>query len=75
MQSDLKLYFRLLPLSFLSLTMYRHSDGDVVVVSVHLQGKFMEYKNKRRKWTEMCKVWGSQTDAQKVSKSFGIDAV
>ena len=47
--------------------MYRHNDREMVVVSVHLQGKLWNTRIREGNGQEMCKVWGSQTSAQKVS--------
>jgi len=66
-QSDFKLYFRLPPLSFLFHTMYRHSSGENVVVSVHLQAELWSTKIREGTGQEICKFSGSDTSAQKVS--------
>jgi hypothetical protein len=67
MQRDFKLYFRLLPLSFLFHTMYRHSNREMVVVGVHLQEELWKTRIREGNGQEMCKIWGSHTSAQKVS--------
>jgi len=47
--------------------MYSHSNGENVVVSVHLQEDLWNTRIREGNGQEMCKFWGCDTSAQKVS--------